>query len=92
MSKAYSETGLFFTGDFWEVARVTWKGDATDPCTIEPVKSTTFKPTKDGSPNICVDTNAQNKAAPTKGDAWLFTPGGGYPIGPSTSVNAMCWH
>ena len=91
-TKAFDEVGTFVVGDFWEVARVTWSGDAASPCAIEPIKSAAFKADKDGSPNICVDTNAQNKAAAKKTDLWLFTPGGGYPTAPTAPVTAMCWH
>lgn len=94
LTKAYDEPVLqmYYTGDFWEVARVKWNGLVTDPCLVEPVKSKVFKTDKDGSPNACVDTNAQNKAAAKAGDLWLFTPGGGYPLGPATASNALCWH
>jgi hypothetical protein len=81
----------FYRGDFWEVARVTWKGDPNDPCGIEPIPSKTPKSDKDGSANSCVDTNAQNKSTPTMDDGWLFTPGGGYPHSPAPA-SAACWH
>jgi hypothetical protein len=96
ITKPYLTTGFnpgsspaFVSGDMWEVARVTWKGGA-DPCTLEPIPSKAPKTDKDGNTNICVDTNAQNKASPTASDLWLFTPGGN-PTS-STALGSFCWH
>jgi len=82
-----SDTDKLVDGDFWSAAMITWSG-GTDPCVIEPVPSKTPKTDKDGSTSYCVDTNAQNKTAPTTSDLWLFTPGGGYP----STAAAACWH
>lgn len=75
-------------GDFWRVATieaiVDESGTLTD-CIIEPIGSTNPKPDKDGSANVCVDTNPQNAAS---GQPWLFTASGGYP----DSAADMCWH
>jgi hypothetical protein len=76
-------------GDMWEVARITWKGTATDPCDIETIPSKNPKTNKDGSTALCVDTNPQNSSTAS---AWLFTPGGGYPTAPGTPPGNMCWH
>lgn len=92
MTEAFNpaQGATFFEGDFWNAARVTWTGDAADPCAIEPIPSKLPKPAKDGSGNICVDTNAQNKAGATAQDPWIFAPGGGYPkSGPPAD---LCWH
>lgn len=80
----------FVEGDMWNAARITWTGDEQDPCKIEPVPSKQPKPDKDGSKNICVDTNAQNKSAPTASDLWLFSSDGGYPK--SGPPDNLCWH
>src|SRR5262249_19588342 len=71
-----------YVGDLWQAARVTWTGDANNPCLIEPVPSRAVKTDKEGLNNVCVDTNAQNDPSATAAGAmWLFTPGGGYPRG-----------
>jgi hypothetical protein len=82
-------TATFVTGDLWEVARITWAGGA-DPCKLEPVPSVAPKADKDANTNICVDTNAQNKATSTASDLWLFTPGGN-PTS-TTPIGSFCWH
>jgi hypothetical protein len=85
-----SELVAIDTGDMWEVARIEAKvtGGALTDCLITPIHSKTPKPTKDGSTDICVDTNPQNNpglADPTK---WNFMASGGYPA----TADAFCWH
>lgn len=84
------QNATFFAGDMWNAARITWTGDANDPCKIEPISSKQPKASKDGSKNICVDTNAQDKSAPTADDLWLFASDGGYPK--SSPAENLCWH
>jgi hypothetical protein len=76
-------------GDFWEVATVQAHVDPTGSltdCTITPVRSKVPKPDKDGSNNICVDTDPQNGAAMgvTK---WKFSP-----TGVPATADGLCWH
>jgi hypothetical protein len=79
-------------GDFWEVAIVEAKVDATgalNDCLITPVHSKAPKADKDGSRDMCVDTNPQNgPMSGGDGENWLFTPGGGFPA----TADALCWH
>jgi hypothetical protein len=77
-------------GDLWEVATVEAKVDpagALQDCVITPVHSKIPKADKDGSRDMCVDTNPQNGAmlGPT---LWKFTPAGTYPTG----ADQLCWH
>lgn len=89
----WNSGGVPTGGDFWSVARVTWSPNDPDVCKIEPIPSAAPKTTKDGSSNVCVDTNPQNKAGQSK---WLFQSGGGVPTGPQpspfTAGNWFCWH
>ena len=77
-------------GDFWEVATVEAivdaSGNMTD-CVIDPVHSTTPKPVKDGSTDVCVDTHPENSAVATE-RSWRFRPDNGYPA----SADELCWH
>jgi len=86
----FKTAGASGGGDFWQVATieavVDGSGNLTD-CIIEPIKSTNPKADKDGSNNICVDTNPKNGAAGTEKD-WRFTSSNGYPA----SADDMCWH
>lgn len=84
------QSAPFYAGDMWNAARITWIGDAEDPCKIEPIPSKQPNPKKDGDKNICVDTNAQNKSAPTANDLWLFSSDGSYPK--NNPVGDLCWH
>jgi hypothetical protein len=77
-------------GDLWEVATVEAKVDAAgllQDCVITPVHSKLPKPDKDGSRDVCVDTNPQNGNM-LDATKWLFTPAGGYPA----SADQLCWH
>jgi hypothetical protein len=77
-------------GDMWEVATVQAHVDASgllNDCTITPIRSRVPKADKDGSQNICVDTDPQNGAA-MGANAWKFTPTGGIPASP----DGFCWH
>lgn len=77
-------------GDFWEIAEidpiVDASGTMTD-CTVAPVHSVVPKPSKDGSTDVCVDTNPQNGAL---GDErkWKFQADGEYPA----TAAGLCWH
>jgi hypothetical protein len=84
------ESGQDSGGDMWEVATLEAKVDAagslTD-CVITPVHSKVPKPTKDGSRDMCVDTNPMNSNM-MGADLWKFTPSGAYP----TTADELCWH
>ncbi|MEB2314035.1 MAG: hypothetical protein OZ921_09245 [Sorangiineae bacterium] len=80
-----------FSGDFWVAATVeaVVTGTTMTDCVVLPVRSTNFKPAKDGSSDYCVDTNPKN--APTAANdarSWNFIPSGGYP----TPSDKLCWH
>jgi hypothetical protein len=83
-------SGLSEGGDMWEVATVEARVDAagalTD-CLITPVHSKVPKADKDGSRDMCVDTNPMNGAV-EGADLWKFTPTGGYPA----TADELCWH
>lgn len=85
-----TESGAEAGGDFWEVATVKAVVDAagklTD-CQIDPVHSTTPKSVKDGSNDVCVDTNPKN-GAPGDETQWTFESDGQYPA----TADAFCWH
>src|SRR6185369_7881787 len=76
-------------GDMWEVATVQAQvanGALTD-CVIAPVHSKVPKVDKDGSRDMCVDTNPMNSA--TMGaDKWKFITTGGFPA----ASDDLCWH
>jgi hypothetical protein len=88
MKTAFGGGGVPTGGDLWVVARVAWDATQPDPCAIEPVGShpATFKPDKDGSPNVCVDTGPRNQGSAPGG--WPFTSSTASPP-PS---DAYCWH
>ena len=78
------------TGDMWEVARIEAKvtGSELTDCIITPVHSKTPKPTKDGTTDVCVDTNPQNMPGLADATKWKFTASGGYPA----TADGFCWH
>jgi hypothetical protein len=84
------KSGLDSGGDIWEVATVEAKVDATGTltdCLITPVHSKVPKPDRDGSKDMCVDTNPMN--GNTMGaDQWKFTTGGTFPA----TADGFCWH
>jgi hypothetical protein len=85
------KSGLDSAGDMWEVATVEAKVDAAgglSDCLITPVHSKNPKMDKDGSTNMCVDTNPTNSAAVMGADQWKFTAGGAYPA----TADGFCWH
>jgi hypothetical protein len=83
------ESGLQEGGDIWEVAVVEAKvaAGALNDCVISPVHSKVPKANKDGSKDVCVDTNPQNTAMMGEG-AWKFIASGGFPA----NADALCWH
>lgn len=86
------EPGAQFGGDFWEVAIVEavvdGSGQLTD-CKIDPVPSLAPKNDKDGSAQLCVDTDPKNSGQnATDNRSWSFTPSGGFPA----TASALCWH
>jgi hypothetical protein len=84
------DSGQDITGDMWEVAIVEAKvtGSALSDCIISPVHSRTPKANKDGSKDVCVDTNPQNSAIQMGANAWKFIASGGFPA----NADALCWH
>jgi hypothetical protein len=84
------QSGQDLGGDMWEVATIEAKvnpGGMLTDCLISPVHSRTPKPDKDGSKDMCVDTNPLDSA--TMGDdAWKFTTTGAFPA----SSDQLCWH
>jgi hypothetical protein len=85
------EEGQEDGGDLWEVATVEAKVDAAgalQDCLIAPVHSKVPKPNKDGSRDMCVDTNPQNGPMTRGVNMWNFTPGGAYPA----NADQLCWH
>jgi hypothetical protein len=83
------KSGLDSAGDIWEVATVEAKvsgGTLTD-CLITPVHSKVPKADKDGSRDMCVDTNPMNSNA-MGADQWKFTAAGAYP----PTADGFCWH
>ena len=77
-------------GDLWEVATIQPTVDATGAlkdCLITPVHSKVPKADKDGSKDMCVDTNPMNGAV-SNPSMWKFTPAGTYPTG----ADQLCWH
>jgi hypothetical protein len=88
LSEANGDLG----GDMWEVATIEAKvdgaGELTD-CVIVPIHSKKAKLDKDGSRDLCVDTNPRNAAEPGIDDTtWRFTATGAYP----TTADGFCWH
>ncbi len=85
-----TESGAEAGGDFWEVATVKavvdGAGQLTD-CQIDPVHSATPKSVKDGSNDVCVDTNPKNGASGNETN-WTFESDGQYPA----TADAICWH
>jgi hypothetical protein len=74
----------------WEVATLEARVDGTgalSDCLITPVHSRVPKADKDGSKDMCVDTNPMNSNM-MGGDLWKFTATGGYP----TTADQLCWH
>jgi hypothetical protein len=84
---ALVESGADDGGSMWEAVVVTWKGDLSDPCQIDPIPSTVPNPSTDGTNQVCVDNGPKNQGSATI-DAWQFTATGAYP----TSTDPMCWH
>ena len=85
------QSGRDVVGDLWEVATVEAKvspAGTLDDCVITPIHSRTPKTDRDGSRDVCVDTNPQNRAALSGADQWKFTTTGTYPA----AVDAFCWH
>lgn len=78
-------------GDMWEVATIEARVNAAgalEDCVITPVHSRTPRADRDGSTDVCVDTNPQNRPALLGRDQWKFTASGAYPA----TADALCWH
>ncbi len=84
---ALIEGGADYGGSMWEAVVVTWKGDAQDPCQIDPVPSKIPIAASDGTTQNCVDNGPMNKGSDYSAN-WDFIQSGGYPA----SAPDMCWH
>jgi hypothetical protein len=77
-------------GDLWEVATIEAKvgaGGALTDCVITPVHSRAPKADKDGSRDICIDTNPVN-GNDQGATLWQFNAAGSFPA----SADELCWH
>lgn len=99
-SPALVTEGQTYHGSFWNVATVTWNGDASDPCAINPVeagpewKDNSWREQSNGSEFLCVqngplDSGGSNFAPPTPNTInWKFNSSGSYPD--ASDSNAIC--
>jgi hypothetical protein len=83
--------GLERSGDMWEVATVEARVNAAgalEDCLLTPVHSKVPRPDRDGSTDMCVDTNPRNSPTLNGADRWQFNAAGTYPA----TAAEFCWH
>lgn len=92
--------GQTYYGSFWNVATVTWNGQAGDPCAITPVAAgqswnkDAWHEQSNGSPFLCVqngplDSGGSNPAPPNPNVInWRFNENGSYPD--AADPDAIC--
>lgn len=85
------KTGRNTSGDLWEVATVEARVDdagVLEDCLITPVHSRVPRPDRDGSTDMCVDTNPHNSPTLNGAERWQFNAAGTYPA----TADEFCWH